>query len=270
MIEYIVGFLIAIIIGAIAAIAGLGGGFLFVPTLILLFGVDPKTAIGTSLSIIVFSTLSSSVAYSRQKRIFYRSAVCLAIPGIIFSLLGSLATVYISSTSLTFIFCLVLFIVALKMIYPGLPVIAPMKFGPSHNEVCTDCYSNVVHHRLYFIHVIFWGSLGGLMSGLTGIGGGVINVPALTMGGMPVHFAVATSTFVILCTALAGTAMHTRLGHVSPPFMVSYSLGAIIGAQAGVRLAPRIKAERLKSGVAIVLFITVFIVLAENLYLIPV
>ncbi len=62
--------------------------------------------------------------------------------------------------------------------------------------------------------------------------------------------------------------MHTALP-VSPPFMFIFAC-AIIGAQAGVRLAPRIKAERLKSGVAIVLFITVFIVLAENLYLIPV
>ena len=61
MIEYFAAGLIAIGIGIIAAIIGLGGGFFYVPTLSLIFGLDTKTAIGTSLTIMIFSAMSASV-----------------------------------------------------------------------------------------------------------------------------------------------------------------------------------------------------------------
>jgi uncharacterized membrane protein YfcA len=263
--ELIAGAVLALIIGIIAALVGLGGGFLYVPTLILLFGLDTPTAIGTSLTIIVFTMLSSSVSYARQRRIFYRTALFLIIPSVVFSFIGASLTAVIPVVIITVVFVAVLFLVGVKMIRPGLPMLFPLTFGPCTDETCVDRFSNRVTNRLYYSHVMVWGSVAGIMSGLTGVGGGVINVPALVMMGMPVHFAVATSTFVILFTALSASLVHIRLGHVAPLFTGVYSVGAIIGAQIGARIAPAVHADGLKKMVGVVLILTSILVLAREI-----
>jgi uncharacterized membrane protein YfcA len=92
----------------------------------------------------------------------------------------------------------------------------------------------------------------------------VINVPALVMMGMPVHFAVATSTFVILFTAFSASVVHIRLGHVSPVLTGVYSVGAVIGAQIGARIAPAVQSDRLKRLVGMVLLATSILVLVRE------
>ncbi|MBP1927561.1 putative membrane protein YfcA [Methanolinea mesophila] len=263
--ELILGVAISLVIGIIAALVGLGGGFLYVPTLILLFGLDTPTAIGTSLTIIVFTMLSSSITYARQRRIFYRSAMYLIIPSVIFSFIGASLTAVLPVFVITVVFIVVLFLVGLKMIFPGLPQIFPLTFGPCSDEVCVDRFSNRVTNRLYYAHVLVWGSVAGMMSGLTGVGGGVINVPALVMMGMPVHFAVATSTFVILFTAISASLVHIRLGNVSLEYTAVYSVGAIIGAQIGARIAPAIHSDQLKKLVGVVLLLTSILVLVREI-----
>ena len=263
--ELIAGAILALFIGIIAALVGLGGGFLYVPTLILFFGLDTTTAIGTSLTIIVFTMLSSSVSYAWQRRIFFRTALFLIIPSVVFSFVGALLTAVLPVVLITVVFVAVLFLVGVKMIRPGLPMLFPLTFGPCTDEVCVDRFSNRVTNRLYYSHVLVWGSVAGIMSGLTGVGGGVINVPALVMMGMPVHFAVATSTFVILFTAFSASVVHIRLGHVSPVFTAVYSVGAIIGAQLGARIAPAVQADKLKKLVGVVLMLTSILVLAREI-----
>jgi len=264
MVEYLLGLIIGILIGIIAALIGVGGGFLYVPCLIFIFGLEPRIAIGTSLSIILFTTLSGGIAYFRQKRIFFRSAVCLIVPSMIFSVLGAWSTIFISDRLLAVIFSVVLLVIGIKMIVPTFPIISPIRFGPYHDEKLRDFSSSGVKNRLYYIHTLIWGAIAGYTSGLTGIGGGVINVPALVIGGMPIHFAVATSTVVILCTSISATAAHVRLDNISLPYTAAFSAGAVIGAQIGAKIAPGINPDNLKSIVGIVLLITSISILMQN------
>ena len=104
--EYLLGFTIAFFIGILASILGVGGGTLFVPSLSLIFGLDPKIAIGTSLAIIVFTSLSGTVTYGRQGRIFYKSAIFIILPSVAGSIIGSLSTAYIPGSVLALIFAL--------------------------------------------------------------------------------------------------------------------------------------------------------------------
>ncbi|HIP89117.1 MAG TPA: sulfite exporter TauE/SafE family protein, partial [Thermococcus paralvinellae] len=71
MLKYIGYFTVGVFIGILAALFGLGGGFLIVPALNFL-GVEIHHAVGTSSAAVVFTSLSSALAYSRQKRIHYR------------------------------------------------------------------------------------------------------------------------------------------------------------------------------------------------------
>ncbi|HUU74851.1 MAG TPA: sulfite exporter TauE/SafE family protein, partial [Methanoregulaceae archaeon] len=162
------------------------------------------------------------------------------------------------------IFLLVLLVVGIKMLVPSLPLMAPLSYGPYYDEESMDVFSINAKNRLYYLHTLTWGAVAGFMSGLTGIGGGIVNVPALVLGGMPIHFAIATSTFVIIFTSISASLAHSKLGNISIPYMAVYSAGAIIGAQVGARIAPGANPKLLRSVVGLVLIFTAIAVLVQS------
>jgi uncharacterized protein len=256
LIELVIALAIAIGIGILASILGVGGGFLMVPAFTIVFGLDQKVAIGTSLAVIVATSFSGAFAYTRQGRIFFRAAVVVIIPGVIGSVLGGISTIFISATILSIIFAGVIIALAIAMISGDTTVIIPLKYGPYFVEECWDCFSTCVNMRMYYLHLITWGFASGVIGAICGLGGGVINVPSLFILGMPIHFAAATSTFIIFFTSLTGAATHIALGHIAPVLALTFAAGGFIGAQVGSRLAPDIPAEYLKKTIA-VLFIAI-------------
>jgi len=239
MLKYLSYFAVGIFIGILAALFGLGGGFLVVPTLNLL-GVEMHHAVGTSSAAVVFTSLSSAIAYSRQKRIHYRVGLLLASTAVIGAYIGAWLTSFISASQLKVIFGLALVVVAIR-IYK--------KKTAEPQEV-----------RLEDVRVNYWlvpigGFFAGIASGLLGVGGGIINVPFLTYLGLPIHYAVATSSFAIVFTALAGALKHYAMGNVETQWLVLLVPGLIIGAQLGAGVARRTKASSLKKTFAIVMFL---------------
>src|SRR5512136_2115797 len=97
MFDTLAAFVIASGIGLVASVIGMGGGFLYVPTLTLIFGLDQKMAVGTSLAVMVFSSFAATLVYQRQKKILYAVAAMLIVPGSIFSVLGSAMTSFIDA-----------------------------------------------------------------------------------------------------------------------------------------------------------------------------
>ena len=254
MLEYGGALVIAIGIGVVASILGVGGGFLMVPAFTLLFGLDEKTAIGTSLAVIVATSLSGAIAYSRQGRIFYRAALVVAIPGAIGAVLGGLSTAFLSATVLAFIFAGVVIFFALMMLTGDRTLIVPLTFGPYFRERCKDRFHQCIEMRMYYLHLVLWGFVSGIVGAVCGQGGGVVNVPSLFILGMPIHFAVATSTCIIFFTSFAGASTHLLLGHITPLFFLIFAAGGFAGAQIGSRLVPGIPAASLKKMVGLVFF----------------
>lgn len=255
-----------IVAGFLAALAGVGGGFLYVPILILGFGLDPQEAVGTSLTVVIFTTLAASLSYLRQKRIFFRSAVCLMAPSIVCAIAGASLTAFISGEIVALLFSLVVGLLAVKLLFREFPLVRAIETGPFCEETCYDRFSCIAKNRLYYLHYAAWGSLAGLASGLTGIGGGVFNVPALVSAGMPVHFAVATSSVVVFGTSCAGAGTHATLGHIHLGYALSLSTGAVIGAYAGARTAPKAPEQLLRKGIGILLAVVSITVLVSTLF----
>lgn len=243
---YAAGFAVAFCIGILASIFGIGGGILFVPTLSLIFGLDPKTAIGTSLAIIVFSSLTGTVTYGRQGRIFYKSAMVIILPSMVCSVIGSLLTAYLPKEMLSLVFAGFLVIIALHILFPERVGIPHIGFGPCFDDRCVDYSHNTIRIQPAYSHLIVWGGIGGFLGGITGVGGGIINVPALLSVSMPVHFAVATSILIIFLTSLTGALVHAGLGHISIGYLVLYAAGSMTGAIVGASIAPRIRSGYLK------------------------
>ena len=247
MLEYLTAYLMSMGIGIIAAIIGLGGGFLYVPTLTLIFGVDAKTAIGTSLAITVFSSLSASFWYRQHGMILYKVALILIIPSIFASMAGSWLTTLIDARVLVVIFCGMLMLISLEMLFPWFRFFKEVRFGPSFVLATSVPHQGTQPvNRIWYSHLVFWGVIGGLLSGVTGMSGGTIYVPALATAGIPLHYAVATSMISIILVSLSGAATHAAIGQIAWPFVAAYGAGAAFGAFLGTHIAPLIKEAQIK------------------------
>ncbi len=246
MIVSLAAFLISTVIGILAALIGLGGGFLYVPTLTLIFGFDPRMAVGTSLAVMVISSFAATIVYRSQGKVLYKAAAVLCIPSMLLSVVGSIITDHMDTRLIIIVFSMVLILISLEMLLPDFRLIRKLDFGPSLTFMCRDQTGEEKPVHIPYAHLIIWGAFGGLVSGVTGTSGGAFFVPALVAIGVPVHVAVATSLLTIIPTSLAGASTHTALGHVSLPFFVLYGAGAGLGAYAGARLAPRIHADHIK------------------------
>jgi uncharacterized protein len=176
------------------------------------------------------------------------------------SIIGSLSTAYIPGSILSLIFAGFLLVIALHILFPRSVFIPMITLGPCFDDKCEDRFQNIIEVRPNYLHLMFWGGIGGFLGGITGVGGGVINVPALLSVSMPIHFAVATSTLVIFFTSLSGALVHTGLGQVSFDYLIIYSAGSMIGAFTGANLAPRIRSDHLKKVFGLFLLIIVFII----------
>lgn len=130
MFEFLLAYILSLCIGILAAITGLGGGFLYVPTLTLVFGLDPRVAIGTSLAIMIFSSLSASIWYHRQGIILFRVSLLLMIPSMIFSVIGSCITTLFDVRIIIAFFCLMLVMVSLELLVPRFRFLREIRTDP--------------------------------------------------------------------------------------------------------------------------------------------
>ncbi|MHA1730764.1 MAG: sulfite exporter TauE/SafE family protein [Promethearchaeota archaeon] len=105
--DFLVLVLLAVGIGFLASLFGIGGGFLLVPTMILMFGLSTHMTVGTVAFVIIFMSLSSVAAYARQKRIDYVVTLIVAGASIFGAILGALATQLVTGQFILVMFGLV-------------------------------------------------------------------------------------------------------------------------------------------------------------------
>ncbi|MEM4486572.1 MAG: sulfite exporter TauE/SafE family protein [Zestosphaera sp.] len=226
--------------GVLGSMFGLGGGFLLVP-LLNIAGVDMRVAVGTSASAIFFNMLSSTLAYSRYRYVIYRAGLLLSATAIITAYLGAQLTSLLDANTLRVLFGLLLIFVGTR-VYLN-------RGGRS------DLDGNRLKWSLRNYAILsLGGSLAGLMAGLLGIGGGVVNVPLLTSLGVAIHYAVATSSMAITLTSITSALTHHTLGNVDLQLLVLLAPSLIIGAQVGASVARRTKTGTLKKGFAVTLW----------------
>ena len=109
----IIGFLI----GTVSAMSGLGGGVFVVPLLTLFYFFAPATAVGTSLMTILFTAAAATAYYSRQKSIYYKAGLILALATVPGAVLGAYLTSVIAARTLGLIFGFFLIFVAVKHLH---------------------------------------------------------------------------------------------------------------------------------------------------------
>ncbi|MDN5320618.1 MAG: uncharacterized protein PWP49_1038 [Thermococcaceae archaeon] len=237
MISYFLYFILGAAIGAIAGLFGVGGGFLIVPALTLT-GLPIHTAIGTSLACIAISSFASAYTHIKNGKALFKVVAAKEIFSIPAALIGAHMTASLPESFLRRAFSILLFYLAYKM------ATTPSK--PHYDE----------NLRINYRNIPIVGVLSGFLSGLLGISGGILNVPLFhVLVGIPVRYAIGTSSVALFFTALAGTYGHFKAGNVGIETALLLAPGLIIGAYLGARSAHNLHPERLKRWFAIILIL---------------
>lgn len=234
------------LVGAFGTLIGAGGGFILVPILLLLYpDKSPDTITSISLAVVFFNALSGSFAYSRMKRIDYKSGIVFAVATLPGSILGAIITLYVPRRLFNGIFGMILVIVSVFLI------IRTKKETIEKNIVVKKGYvtrtivdiEGVKHTFSYNPIVgIILSVFVGFISSFLGIGGGIIHVPIfINILNYPVHIATATSHFVLAAMSLSGTVVHVVDGVLQSSVIqtAALSIGVLFGAQLGAGLSKK-------------------------------
>lgn len=250
-----------LIAGTIGSLVGLGGGVIIVPVLLYLgmfldtLEVTPQIAVGTSLIVIIITAISSTLSYSKQKKIDYKS-------GLIFfaaSGPGAIAGAYFNAFLDMKLFQLyfgtfIILISILLMVKDRLPAVSIKGPGLIQRQMTEENEKHVYSYSLAWALPIAFAV--GALSGLFGIGGGALMVPAMIlMFRFPPKIAIATSMFMILFSSISGSIYHIAAGNVDWLLLVGLLPGAWFGGKFGAYLAKKLKSKGIVIALRLVLIV---------------
>jgi len=241
------------LIGIAAALTGVGGGIFVVPLLNLIYSFSVPGAIGTSLATIILTSIASSVNYLKQKRVYIKIGLVLALATAPGGYAGSeLVTIPMVKAWLGPIFGAFLIIVAAQMIYSAMSRESEKSCGSKDDAFEKTLLRNWRKLAMGFV----LGFFGGVASGLLGVGGGTILVPIMCYAlNFPIHFSIPTSMFIMIFTSISGVANHLQQGNVDPQFAIYLGLGSILGAQVGAYTSKKLSGKSLRLIFAVMLIV---------------
>ena len=236
---------LGVVIGAYGTLIGAGGGFLLVPALLLLYPHDSPTHVtAVSLAVVLANAAAGSVSYYRIRMADYVSGSWLALATIPGAIVGAMVVGDIPRTTFEVVMGVALLLVGgFLAIRPHgrLPLLQGSTFSVERSV--TDAEGKTYRYRFNQGLAMAISAVVGFLSSLLGIGGGIIHVPVLsTFFDFPPHVATATSHFVLVFTAGAGTIEHVLAGDYSGSLVMTAALavGVICGAPFGAALSRRV------------------------------
>jgi uncharacterized protein len=265
----------AIALGLVAAGAatlgsmlGLGGGVFMVPIFTLFVGIDERVAIGASAVAVVLNSVIGSSVHLRSRFTNIRLAMLLQIATASGALVGALFAVNAPERILNAIFGAVLTYAAVSMLIRRKAASPADLDTPDPWHLKSNYYDPAVDQSITYTPVNIRVGLGvsgfaGVISGMLGVGGGVIQVPAMNLlMKVPVKAAAGTSAFMVGVTAVATSFVFYADEQLDPTVVTPALLGIFCGSQIGSRLTRRVRAQRL-----VMLFVVVLLYLGLSLVL---
>jgi hypothetical protein len=268
-------FFVSVFVGVITSMLGIGEGVLLVPFLTLAAGIPIQIAIATSLVSTIANSSAASMTYVKDCRLNLRLALWFAITATAGAIIGAQIAAQINRTLLTEVFAAALVPTAVVMFLRRKEVDAVQ--STRLRDVQYDrfqlggSYTNTMGERLVTYQVrnpllgLLSGFVAGNASGLLGIGGGIINVPVMTLGmGVPIKVATGTSALIIGLTTAVGAIIYYANGFVQPLLAAIVLEAVFLGALIGPRLQGKIRNEALTASFAVVLVILASLMLLRS------
>jgi len=241
-------FVLAVVIGVALGMLGGGGSILTVPVFTYVAGLDPKIAIASSLPVIAVASSIGAIGHWRAGAVQLRTAALFGGFTMIGGFSGARLAGFLPARAQLLLFAAIMLGAAVSMLRtqaataPSDPA-EPLAIGT----------------------LLPLGLGVGVLTGLVGVGGGFLIVPALTqLGRLPIHVAIGTSLTVIAMNSLAGTLGY--LGQVPLPYqlLVPFTGLAVIGIVVGTLVARRVRQESLRRAFAVLLVLVAGYIIYQN------
>ena len=271
--EWVLLTVIGLVAGTLGSLMGLGGGIIIVPAMMILSsylailaGITPQVAVGTSLLIMIFTGLSSTLAYLKQKTVDLKSG-WLFFAG---SGPGALFGVYFNNSidAKSFLIYFGIFIIFVSFVLMIRKYLKPLKLTKRgiKRDYINERGETIEYgyHPALALPIAF---VVGMCSGLFGIGGGSLMVPAMILlFGFPPHRAVATSMFMIFLSAILSSVSHIALGNVNWLYALALVPGAWFGGQLGASINQKLKSDTVVNILRIFLVVIGFRLIYQGLF----
>ena len=243
----------ALFIGLTLGLLGSGGSILTVPVLTYLVGQETKVAIAGSLMIVAVISLFAAIPYALQKQVKWRTVVIFGVPGMLGAGIGAWGAHFVSDAVQMLIFTALLLSASYLMFKP-----MELDADDEHEE-----------RAIYKIAID--GLMVGAITGLVGVGGGFLIIPALViLGGLSMRLAVGTSLVIIAIKSLAGfvgylPVLEALKLSVDWQIIWIFSAIGIVGGWLGHKISAKINQHVLKKGFAVFLVLMGLFILYKNL-----
>ena len=242
-------FAVSALAGLIGALAGVGGGILVIPALTFIFGVDIHLAVGASIVSVIATSSGAASAYVRDRMTNMRIGMFLELATTTGAVCGALVAAAVAPAFLYLLLGFVLLGSAWFQVArlgeetpptgPPSALAERLRLGSSYPDKQLGREVAYSARRVPLGFVLMW--IAGAVSGLLGIGSGVLKVVAMD-GAMrlPMKVSSATSNFMIGVTAAASAGIYLARGDVDPQVAAPVALGVLAGAMVGARLLQHI------------------------------
>ncbi|HEY5799803.1 MAG TPA: sulfite exporter TauE/SafE family protein [Burkholderiaceae bacterium] len=241
---------LGLLIGAVMALTGAGGGILAVPLLVFVLGLGVAQAAPVGLLAVGLAALLGAAIGLRHGVVRYKAAMLMALAGMACAPLGVWSAARLDTRWLSGLFAAVLLFVAFRTFRLTLAPPAAVA-RPAPPCVLSSETGRFIWTTRCARAMAGTGSVAGLLSGLLGVGGGFVIVPALgrytTLGMQSI---IPTSLAVTSFVTLSGVVSSAWSGKLAWNLAAPFAAGALAGMLAGRRAAPRLAGPQLQRGFA--------------------
>ncbi|TNF33750.1 MAG: sulfite exporter TauE/SafE family protein [Gammaproteobacteria bacterium] len=243
----------ALFIGISLGLLGSGGSILTVPVLVYLVGQPEKIAIAGSLAIVGTISLFSAIPYALKKQIVWRSVLLFGAPGIVGAIMGAAAARYVSAPVQMMIF-------AALMLSAAWLMYRPMKLDADEEHTPRASWKIMID-----------GLVVGAITGIVGVGGGFLIIPALVLlGGLSMRMAVGTSLVIITLKSFAGFFEYLHVLHdlnlsIDWAIVGIFSIIGVFGGFLGNAISNKLPQTTLRKAFAVFLLLMGAFIFYKNL-----
>ncbi|MDA2894333.1 sulfite exporter TauE/SafE family protein [Mycolicibacterium sp. BiH015] len=251
------GLALGVVIGVLLGLLGGGGSILAVPALVYGMGFNIEQAIPISLIVVAAASAVGVLPKIRAKQVQWRMAAIFAAAGIPATIAGSAISAHLPQPVLMTGFAVVMAVAGIRML-------------ADRNATGTACtiHAGHVNWRRCAPRSIAAGLLVGLLTGLFGVGGGFLIIPALVVVlGVEMSTAIGTSLLIIIANSVAGIASHLHGIHVEWQVTAAFIAAAMATSLVAGYVGTRTNTDRLQRWFAYLVFAVAAYVLIDTLIL---
>ncbi|MBA3857178.1 MAG: hypothetical protein C0507_09755 [Cyanobacteria bacterium PR.3.49] len=267
---------IGLLTGLMSGCFGVGGGIICTPLVRIFLHIDPHVAVGTTMALIIPTSIAGAYNYWRRKQVDRAMSLKLAPLAILGTISGAALTQYVEGQVLMLLFALLVCIAGIDLSFSIGENIKKKKEGEtgsdghfdskiesdsrndsnSSNETRSEIAAPAAALAPFGIGPYLVGLAAGLFAGFFGVGGGFLMVPCLLyFFRFGVKAAFGTSLIVIAIISIPGTLSHFALKHVNLFLAALMIAGSIPGSLAGSALALKLKDTFLRKGFGVIMLI---------------